>query len=168
MSSDRSDHGPTAWFTLLSMLTWMGMSKRQLQCPAIQHWSTPSLLRRWERGPLSKAHPDQLVSRVDVELSHCKLSAPICVLYMYDAQCLLPLACLTGVELSQLRPLAEFVCPICFSPPTNATLTPCGHVCCGECLFMAVKVAAARAAASVTREREPYLPRCVNGSFIST
>lgn len=35
--------------------------------------------------------------------------------------------------------LAEYTCPICFFPPTNATLTPCGHICCGECLFTAVK-----------------------------
>ena len=37
------------------------------------------------------------------------------------------------------EPLSAYICPICFSPPTNATLTPCGHICCGECLFNAVK-----------------------------
>ena len=37
------------------------------------------------------------------------------------------------------EPLSTYTCPICFSPPTNATLTPCGHVCCGQCLFTAVK-----------------------------
>ncbi|KIJ62963.1 hypothetical protein HYDPIDRAFT_114102 [Hydnomerulius pinastri MD-312] len=36
-------------------------------------------------------------------------------------------------------PLSAYTCPICFSPPTNATLTPCGHICCGPCLFTAVK-----------------------------
>jgi Zinc finger, C3HC4 type (RING finger) len=35
--------------------------------------------------------------------------------------------------------LGNYSCPICFSPPTNATLTPCGHICCGPCLFVAVK-----------------------------
>lgn len=35
--------------------------------------------------------------------------------------------------------LSAYTCPICFSPPTNATLTPCGHICCGACLFAAVK-----------------------------
>ncbi|KAL0581278.1 hypothetical protein V5O48_000761 [Marasmius crinis-equi] len=35
--------------------------------------------------------------------------------------------------------LADYTCPICFSSPTNATLTPCGHICCGPCLFAAVK-----------------------------
>ncbi|KAJ7725181.1 hypothetical protein B0H16DRAFT_1594936 [Mycena metata] len=37
------------------------------------------------------------------------------------------------------EPLSAYSCPICFFPPTNATLTPCGHVCCGSCLFTAVK-----------------------------
>lgn len=37
------------------------------------------------------------------------------------------------------EPLSAYTCPICLSPPTNATLTPCGHVCCGQCLFTAVK-----------------------------
>ncbi|KAF8071491.1 hypothetical protein FPV67DRAFT_875591 [Lyophyllum atratum] len=39
----------------------------------------------------------------------------------------------------EVEPLAEYTCPICFFPPTNATLTPCGHICCGACLFTAVK-----------------------------
>ncbi|KAF7314637.1 RING-type domain-containing protein [Mycena kentingensis (nom. inval.)] len=34
--------------------------------------------------------------------------------------------------------LSTYTCPICYSPPTNATLTPCGHVACGSCLFTAV------------------------------
>lgn len=42
--------------------------------------------------------------------------------------------------------LSEYTCPICFSPPTNATLIPCGHVCCGSCLFMAVKSSIKRGA----------------------
>jgi hypothetical protein len=37
------------------------------------------------------------------------------------------------------EPLSAYTCPICFFAPTNATLTPCGHVCCGSCLFTAVK-----------------------------
>lgn len=40
--------------------------------------------------------------------------------------------------------LAEYNCPICFTPPSNATLTPCGHVCCGSCLFSAIKIAQTR------------------------
>ncbi|KAL5525908.1 hypothetical protein ACEPAG_7246 [Sanghuangporus baumii] len=43
------------------------------------------------------------------------------------------------------EPLAEYTCPICFSTPTNATMTPCGHVCCGECLFTAVRSTLQRA-----------------------
>jgi hypothetical protein len=43
--------------------------------------------------------------------------------------------------------LSSYSCPICFSPPINATLTPCGHVCCGACLFTAVKTTMQRAQA---------------------
>lgn len=39
---------------------------------------------------------------------------------------------------AEAEPLASYVCPVCFSPPTRATMTPCGHVCCAECLFTAV------------------------------
>ncbi|KAJ6632434.1 hypothetical protein B0H10DRAFT_2206797 [Mycena sp. CBHHK59/15] len=53
------------------------------------------------------------------------------------------------------EPLSAYSCPICFFPPTNATLTPCGHVCCGSCLFTAVKTMTQRGAmmpeASVAR-----------------
>ncbi|KAJ3746077.1 hypothetical protein DFH05DRAFT_1483627 [Lentinula detonsa] len=40
--------------------------------------------------------------------------------------------------------LSTYNCHICFSPPTNATMTPCGHVTCGPCLFTAVKTALRR------------------------
>ncbi|KAF9564040.1 hypothetical protein CPC08DRAFT_631893 [Agrocybe pediades] len=43
------------------------------------------------------------------------------------------------------EPLSEYTCPICFGPPMNATLTPCGHISCGSCLFAAVKSALQRA-----------------------
>ncbi|KAH8118187.1 hypothetical protein DFH11DRAFT_1572877 [Phellopilus nigrolimitatus] len=56
------------------------------------------------------------------------------------------------------EPLASYACPICFSPPTNATLTPCGHICCGECLFTAVRTALERGATMMTRE--PIVARC--------
>jgi len=36
-------------------------------------------------------------------------------------------------------PLSDYTCPVCFSAPTNATITPCGHICCGSCLLGAVK-----------------------------
>ncbi|KAH9043439.1 hypothetical protein EDB84DRAFT_1472090 [Lactarius hengduanensis] len=42
------------------------------------------------------------------------------------------------------EPLHTYSCPICFASPTNATLTPCGHIMCGECLFTAVGAAVAR------------------------
>jgi len=46
----------------------------------------------------------------------------------------------------EAEPLSEYTCPICFFPPTHATLTPCGHICCGSCLFTAVKSTMQRAA----------------------
>jgi hypothetical protein len=42
-------------------------------------------------------------------------------------------------------PLSDYTCSICFSAPTNATITPCGHICCGSCLFAAVKAGIQRA-----------------------
>ena len=45
------------------------------------------------------------------------------------------------------EPLSAYTCPICFFPPTNATLTPCGHICCGSCLFTAVKTTMQRGVA---------------------
>ena len=67
--------------------------------------------------------------------------------------------------------LPSFTCPVCFSPPENATLTPCGHVMCtfslynlstvraersgnvgGKCLFSAIKAARQRHAGLYGRE----------------
>jgi len=36
-------------------------------------------------------------------------------------------------------PLSDYTCPICFSPSAIATITPCGHICCGSCSCTAVK-----------------------------
>jgi len=55
------------------------------------------------------------------------------------------------------EPLAEYTCPICFFPPTNATITPCGHICCGACLFTAVKSTIQRG--NIMRS-EGNVPRC--------
>lgn len=55
--------------------------------------------------------------------------------------------------------LAEYTCPICFTPPTNATIAPCGHICCGACLFTAVKTTLHRGA--MTYSREPNVARFV-------
>ncbi|KAF9484258.1 hypothetical protein BDN70DRAFT_798072, partial [Pholiota conissans] len=49
------------------------------------------------------------------------------------------------------EPLSSYTCPICFSPPTNATITPCGHICCGACLFAAVKTTLQRATYGMAR-----------------
>ncbi|KAG1735356.1 uncharacterized protein EDB91DRAFT_1145096 [Suillus paluster] len=56
------------------------------------------------------------------------------------------------------EPLSAYTCPICFSPPTNATLTPCGHICCGACLFAAVKSTMKRNMV-IAMDRAP-VPRC--------
>lgn len=43
------------------------------------------------------------------------------------------------------RPLiSEYQCPICFSPPSHACLTQCGHVMCATCLFSSVRAARER------------------------
>jgi len=55
--------------------------------------------------------------------------------------------------------LSEYTCPICFCAPTNATLTPCGHVLCGSCLFTAVKSSIRRSAH--LPDPDAKLPRCV-------
>ncbi|KAF8637515.1 hypothetical protein AX17_002780 [Amanita inopinata Kibby_2008] len=54
--------------------------------------------------------------------------------------------------------LSDYTCPICFAPPTNPTLTPCGHICCGLCLFTAVKTTLHRCAMALTGE--PNVARC--------
>jgi hypothetical protein len=54
--------------------------------------------------------------------------------------------------------LSSYTCPICFSSPTNATLTPCGHICCGSCLFTAVKTTMQRTALMMA---EQAVARCV-------
>lgn len=52
------------------------------------------------------------------------------------------------------EPLTAYTCPICFSAPSYPTLTPCGHVCCGECLFTAIRTTMQRATYAVPlRER---------------
>ncbi|KAI6137093.1 hypothetical protein F5141DRAFT_67932 [Pisolithus sp. B1] len=56
------------------------------------------------------------------------------------------------------EPLSAYTCPICFSPPTSATLTPCGHVCCGPCLFTAVKATVQRN--MLTAMNGAPVPRC--------
>jgi len=54
--------------------------------------------------------------------------------------------------------LGGYPCPICFSPPSNATLTPCGHICCGLCLFTAVKTTMQRA--TMMMAPEGAIARC--------
>ncbi|KAI0721034.1 hypothetical protein C8T65DRAFT_632019 [Cerioporus squamosus] len=63
------------------------------------------------------------------------------------------------VPTSQGEPLAAYTCPICFSAPSHATITPCGHVLCGECLFTAVKTSIQRGAYSLPHG-EHMIARC--------
>lgn len=63
------------------------------------------------------------------------------------------------------EPLATYTCPICFSAPTNATLTPCGHICCGECLFTAVKTVMHRSQQAAAPDANQA--RCVVFFFFS-
>lgn len=51
-----------------------------------------------------------------------------------------------AVSIHEGEPLAVYSCPICFSPPSYAAMTPCGHLLCGECLFTAVKTTIQRGA----------------------
>ncbi|KAF8885489.1 hypothetical protein BD779DRAFT_1442331 [Infundibulicybe gibba] len=62
-------------------------------------------------------------------------------------------------EEPQFEPLSSYTCPICFGPPMNATMTPCGHICCGSCLFAAVKSTLLRGGA-IHAPAEANIPRC--------
>lgn len=33
------------------------------------------------------------------------------------------------------KPVRDYQCPICFDPPENSVITPCGHTFCVSCLF---------------------------------
>lgn len=59
-------------------------------------------------------------------------------------------------------PLSSYTCPICYSAPKNATLTPCGHIMCGSCLFGSVRAARARALESARPQEaeKAYCPVC--------
>ncbi|TFK92117.1 hypothetical protein K466DRAFT_481318 [Polyporus arcularius HHB13444] len=64
-----------------------------------------------------------------------------------------------AVPTQEGEPLAAYTCPICFSAPTHATITPCGHVLCGECLFTAVKTSIQRGAYTLPHG-EHMIARC--------
>ncbi|KAI0750249.1 hypothetical protein C8Q80DRAFT_1102048 [Daedaleopsis nitida] len=66
---------------------------------------------------------------------------------------------LDAVPIDEVEPLAAYTCPICFSPPSYATITPCGHVLCGECLFTAVKTTIQRGAYTLPNG-ERMVARC--------
>ncbi|KZV77311.1 hypothetical protein PENSPDRAFT_181734 [Peniophora sp. CONT] len=45
------------------------------------------------------------------------------------------------VPASEPQYLHTYNCSVCLAPPKNATLIPCGHIFCGECLFTSVRIA---------------------------
>ena len=59
-------------------------------------------------------------------------------------------------EDSSRVPLGQYTCPVCFSPPRSATLTLCGHILCGSCLFGAIRSARDRA----TNTSDANIARC--------
>ncbi|EJU01438.1 hypothetical protein DACRYDRAFT_107988 [Dacryopinax primogenitus] len=59
-----------------------------------------------------------------------------------------------------LQPLTSYTCPICFSPPAHATITPCGHLMCGECLYNSVKANLERAMQAPPGDAHPQCPVC--------
>ncbi|KAI0077800.1 hypothetical protein K474DRAFT_1038751 [Panus rudis PR-1116 ss-1] len=60
----------------------------------------------------------------------------------------------------EAEPLSAYTCPICFQPPVYATMTPCGHVCCGDCLFTAVKTTMQRSMHHGPEAERPKCPVC--------
>ncbi|RPD55013.1 hypothetical protein L226DRAFT_515393 [Lentinus tigrinus ALCF2SS1-7] len=64
-----------------------------------------------------------------------------------------------NVPIQEGEPLAAYNCPVCFSPPSYATITPCGHVLCGDCLFTAVKTTMKRGAYTLP-PGERMMPAC--------
>ncbi|KZO99081.1 hypothetical protein CALVIDRAFT_534609 [Calocera viscosa TUFC12733] len=59
-----------------------------------------------------------------------------------------------------LQPLTSYTCPICFSPPAHATITPCGHLMCGECLYSSVRANLERAMQMPAQHVHPQCPVC--------
>ncbi|KAF8310773.1 hypothetical protein DL93DRAFT_1570798 [Clavulina sp. PMI_390] len=56
-------------------------------------------------------------------------------------------------------PLSSYTCPVCFSPPKDAVLTPCGHILCGECLHDSLRAAQSRSRAAADMA-EAAISRC--------
>ncbi|KAJ7025158.1 hypothetical protein C8F04DRAFT_1046777 [Mycena alexandri] len=98
------------------------------------------------RSPVSSPSLAKLLHPVDAEPtmsvvnpSSIASSAPIEFSIASSSKTKLPSPSTPRAVEPAPEPLSAYSCPICFFPPTNATLTPCGHVCCGSCLFTAVK-----------------------------
>jgi hypothetical protein len=101
--------------------------------------SQPAPERGRKRRRIEPKREDDSVIDIDVEIIHLPGEEPPPV----ASSSKLPAVGYPKPELPPVPTAAEqlskFNCPICFTPPTRATLMPCGHVCCGECLFASVK-----------------------------
>lgn len=88
------------------------------------------------------------------------LSRPSLVGETHQAQPNVTSTSLPTSKASKGTPLAKYICPICFSPPKDAVLTPCGHIMCGECLFSAVRAARVRNMESGQDASKTLCPVC--------
>ncbi|VDC04959.1 unnamed protein product [Peniophora sp. CBMAI 1063] len=53
----------------------------------------------------------------------------------------IPVVAPPEAKTSEPQYLHTYNCSVCLAPPKNATLIPCGHIFCGECLFTSVRIA---------------------------
>lgn len=53
----------------------------------------------------------------------------------------IPIVAPPEAKASEPQYLHTYNCSVCLAPPKNATLIPCGHIFCGECLFTSVRIA---------------------------
>jgi hypothetical protein len=58
------------------------------------------------------------------------------------------------------EPLGGYHCTICWSPPKNATIIPCGHIYCGKCIWDAVDSMLRAQQKGPESERGPRCPEC--------
>lgn len=109
----------------------------------------PIKRKRKNSNDISTVDMEERDRELEASLSSKKLSPPANLSMTTSKQ--------ESTQMPAPVPLSAYSCPICFSPPANATLTPCGHICCGECLFTAVRTTLQRAYTHMTPE--PPLPR---------
>ncbi|PPQ79045.1 hypothetical protein CVT25_002354 [Psilocybe cyanescens] len=116
-------------------------------------------------GPSSQEHPPK-IDRKGKGKARAKTPDPESVIEISDSppapavKAEAPPARPASTSKPVLDPFSSYTCPICFSPPVNATLTPCGHICCGACLFAALKTTMQRATTTYPGVPEARCPVC--------